>query len=45
MGDTSGYDEAMNWFLSGKWWGVLVLRASGSDWYNNYKYIQKLEKT
>jgi cyanophycinase-like exopeptidase len=39
MGGASEHDEAMKWFLNRADGGdVLVLRASGSDGYNNYMY-------
>ncbi len=39
MGGASEHDEAMKWFLEAANGGdVLVLRASGSDGYNNYMY-------
>ncbi len=39
MGGASEYDDAMRWFLNRADGGdVLVLRASGSDGYNNYFY-------
>lgn len=41
MGGASEHDEAMKWFLRQCNGGdVLVLRASGSDGYNNYLYSQ-----
>ena len=39
MGGASENDEAMKWFLNRAYGGdVLVIRASGSDGYNNYMY-------
>mgnify|MGYP001381326969 CR=1 FL=1 len=39
MGGASEHDEAMKWFLQRADGGdILVLRASGSDGYNNYLY-------
>ena len=39
MGGASENDEAMKWFLQRAYGGdVLVIRASGSDGYNNYMY-------
>lgn len=39
MGGASENDEAMKWFLERAYGGdVLVIRASGSDGYNNYMY-------
>ena len=39
MGGASESDDAMMWFLGRAGGGdVLVLRASGSDGYNNYMY-------
>lgn len=39
MGGASENDEAMKWFLNRAYAGdVLVIRASGSDGYNNYLY-------
>ena len=41
MGGASEHDEAMKWFLNRASGGdVLVLRASGSDGYNDYFYSQ-----
>lgn len=41
MGGASEHDEAMKWFLQRASGGdILVLRASGSDGYNNYMYSQ-----
>lgn len=41
MGGASEHDEAMRWFLQRANGGdVLVLRASGSNGYNNYMYSQ-----
>jgi cyanophycinase-like exopeptidase len=41
MGGASEHDEAMKWFLERANGGdILVLRASGSDGYNNYMYSQ-----
>lgn len=41
MGGSSENDEAMKWFLQRANGGdVLVLRASGSDGYNNYMYSE-----
>lgn len=41
MGGASEHDEAMKWFLNRANGGdVLVLRASGSDGYNDYFYSQ-----
>lgn len=39
MGGASEHDEAMKWFLTRAYGGdVLVIRASGSDGYNDYMY-------
>ena len=39
MGGATEHDEAMKWFLQRANGGdVLVLRASGSDGYNDYMY-------
>lgn len=39
MGGATEHDEAMKWFLSRAYSGdVLVIRASGSDGYNDYLY-------
>ena len=39
MGGATENDEAMKWFLTRAYGGdVLVIRASGSDGYNNYMY-------
>ncbi len=39
MGGASENDEAMKWFLNRAYGGdVLVIRASGSDGYNDYLY-------
>lgn len=39
MGGASEHDEAMKWFLTHAYGGdVLVIRASGSDGYNDYMY-------
>lgn len=39
MGGASEHDEAMKWFLQRAYGGdILVLRASGSDGYNDYMY-------
>lgn len=41
MGGATEHDEAMKWFLQRANGGdILVLRASGSDGYNNYMYSQ-----
>ena len=41
MGGASENDDAMTWFLEKANGGdVVVLRASGSDGYNNYMYSQ-----
>lgn len=41
MGGANEHNEAMRWFLRRSGGGdVLVLRASGSDGYNNYMYTQ-----
>ncbi len=41
MGGASEHDEAMKWFLQQSNGGdILVLRASGSNGYNNYMYSQ-----
>lgn len=41
MGGATEHDEAMKWFLErAKGGDILVLRASGSDGYNNYLYSQ-----
>lgn len=41
MRDASECDEAMKWFLNlANGGNVLVLRASGSDGYNNYFYSE-----
>lgn len=41
MGGASEHDEAMKWFLNKANGGdILVLRASGSNGYNNYMYSQ-----
>lgn len=41
MGGATEHDEAMKWFLQRADGGdVLVIRASGSDGYNNYLYSQ-----
>lgn len=41
MGGATEHDEAMKWFLQRADGGdILVLRASGSDGYNNYLYSQ-----
>ena len=41
MGGASEHDEAMKWFLQQSNGGdILVLRATGSNGYNNYMYSQ-----
>ena len=41
MGGATEHDEAMRWFLRKANGGdVVVLRASGSDGYNNYLYVE-----